>query len=122
MFTSLADISNLDDELKTNVVQHLEKLECELKSYFSEFTKDSLSLERNSFWLSSEKVEDKLHNPFIDMKNDSSNQDVFEAFPVTDFLLRIASLDPVVSKTAPKNYCDSALHSYVILLFQHFWM
>ena len=34
MFTSLADISHLDDELKTNVAQHYEKLECEFRSYF----------------------------------------------------------------------------------------
>ena len=36
MFSSLADISNLDDELKTNVAQHLKKLKCEFKSYFPE--------------------------------------------------------------------------------------
>ena len=33
VFTSLADICHLDDELKTNVAQHLEKLECEFRSY-----------------------------------------------------------------------------------------
>ena len=34
LFTNLVDISNLDDELKTNAAQHLKKLECEFKSYF----------------------------------------------------------------------------------------
>ena len=72
MFSSLADISNLDNELKTNVAQHLEKLECEFKTYFPEISKDYLSLARNPFRLFSENVEDKLQDQFIDMKNDSS--------------------------------------------------
>ena len=37
------------------------------------------------------------------MKNDSSSQDAFEAFPVTDFWLRIASSYPEISKTALKK-------------------
>ena len=37
------------------------------------------------------------------MKNDSSSQDVFEAFPVTDFWLRMASSYPEISKTALKK-------------------
>ena len=55
MFTSLADIYHLDDELKTNVAQHLKKLECEFKSYFPELSKEDLSLARNPFRLSCEK-------------------------------------------------------------------
>ena len=103
MFASLADISHLDDELKTNVAQHLEKLECESRSYFPELSRDDLTLARNPFRLSSEKVEDELQDQFIDMKNDSSSQDVFEAFPVTDFWLRMASSYPEISKTALKK-------------------
>ena len=68
MFSSLADISNLDDELKTNVAQHLEKMECEFKTYFPEISRSDLSLAKNPFRLSSEKVEDELQNQFIDMK------------------------------------------------------
>ena len=37
------------------------------------------------------------------MKNDSSRQDMFEAFPVTDFWLRMASSYPETSKTALKK-------------------
>ena len=60
MFASLADIYqyHLDDKLKTNVAQHIEKLECEFKSYFPKLSRDDLSLARNPFRLSSEKVED----------------------------------------------------------------
>ena len=115
MFTGLADISHLDDELKTNVAQHLEKLECEFRSYFPELSRDDQSLARNPFRLSSEKVEDKLQDQFIDMKNDSCTQDVFEAFPVMDFWLRMASSYPEISKTALKKLpfgstwpCESA--------------
>ena len=85
MFTSLAGISNMDNDLKTNVAQHLDKSECEFILYFPKLSRDDQSLARNPFRLSSEKVEDKLQDQFIDMKNDFSSQDVFEAFPVTDF-------------------------------------
>ena len=79
MFSSLVDISNLDDDLKTNVAQQLEKLECEFKTCFSKISRDDLSLARNPFRLSSEKVKDELQDQFIDMKNDSSCQNVFES-------------------------------------------
>ena len=49
MFSSLADISNLDNELKTNVAQHLEKMECEFKTYFPEISRDDLSLAKIRF-------------------------------------------------------------------------
>ena len=120
MFTSLADISHLDDELKTNVAQHLKKLEREFGSYFPELSRDDLLLASNPFRHSSEKVEDELQDQFIDMKNDSSSQDMFEAFPVTDSWLRMASSYPEISKTALKKYSHLALHGYVNLLFQHF--
>ena len=44
IFSNLADNFYLDDELKTNVAQHLEKLECEFKTYFSKISRDDLSL------------------------------------------------------------------------------
>ena len=93
----------MDGELKTNVAQHLEKLECEFRPYFPELSRGDMSLARNPFRLSSEKVEDELQDQFIDMKNDSRSQDVFEAFPVTDFWLRMALLYPEISKTALKK-------------------
>ena len=49
MFASLADISHLNNELKTNVAQHLEKLECEFRSYFPELSRDDLSLAKDHF-------------------------------------------------------------------------
>ena len=103
MFTSLADISHLDDELKTNVAQHLKNLEREFGSYFPELNRDDLLLASNPFRHSSEKVEDELQDQFIDMKSDSSSQDMFEAFPVTDSWLRMAWSYPEISKTALKK-------------------
>ena len=70
---------------------------------FPELSRDDLSLARNPFRLSSEKVEDELQDHLIEMKNDSSSQDMFEAFPVTDFWLRMASSYPEISKTALKK-------------------
>ena len=104
----MADISNLDDELKTNVAQHLQQLKCEFKTYFPEINKDDLSLAKNPFRLSSEKLEDKLQAQFNDMKNNSSCQDVYEAFPVRDFWLKMALSYPEISKTPLKKLLPSS--------------
>ena len=85
MFDNLSDISKINNELKTNVVKHLKELESEFKHYFSEICGDDLSLARNPFWLSPENVEDELQDQLIDLKNDSSCQDLFETLPVTEF-------------------------------------
>ena len=109
MFSSLTDIFDLDNELNTNVAQHLKKLECEFKSYFSELSRDDLSFARNLFRLSSEKIENKLQDHFIEKKHKMhlkliiSCQDAFKAFLVIDFWLRIAVSYPEISKTALKK-------------------
>ena len=72
MFNNLFNISKINDELKTNVVQHLKELESEFKHYFPEVSGDDLSLARNPFQLSPESVEDELQDQLIDLKNDSS--------------------------------------------------
>ena len=110
MFSSLADISNLDEELKTNVAKYLENMDCKFKKYFPEISRDDLSLARNPFRPSSEKVEDELQDQFIDMKNDSNCQDVFEAFQVTDFRLKTALYYSEINKTS----------GFANLPFQHF--
>jgi len=103
MFSNLADISDLDEALKTDVAQHLENLESEFKSYFPEAIGDDLSLARNPFRLSPEKVEDELQDQLIDLKNDSSCRDLFESFPVTEFWLRVALSYPQISTIALKK-------------------
>ena len=86
MFSDLADIFELDEALiKTDVAQDLKSLESEFKSYFSEAVGDDLSLARNPFRLSPEKVKDKLQDQLIDLKKGSSCRDLFESFPVTEF-------------------------------------
>ena len=82
MFNKLSDISEINNELKTNVVQHLKELESEFKHYFPEVSGDDLSLARNPFRLSSENVEDELQDQLIDLKNDSSCRDLFKTLPV----------------------------------------
>ena len=85
MLSNPADIFELDEALKTDVAQHLENLESEFKSYFPEAVGDDLSLARNPFRLSPEKVKDELQDQLIDLKNDSSRRDLFESLPVTKF-------------------------------------
>ena len=53
MFNNLCDIFEINDELKTNVVQHLKELESKFKHYFSEVSGDDLSIAKNPFRLSS---------------------------------------------------------------------
>ena len=66
MFNNLSDISEINDELKTNVVQHLNELESKFKHYFPEVSGDDLSLGRNPFRLSPENVEYELRDQLID--------------------------------------------------------
>ena len=84
IFSSLADIFNLDDEWKTNVAQYLKKPECEFKTYFPEISRDDLSLARNPFRLSS--VKDELQNRFIDMKKRLQLSRCVRNFPSHGFL------------------------------------
>ena len=49
MFNNLSDIFELNNELKTKIVQHLKELESEFNSYFREVSADDLSLARNPF-------------------------------------------------------------------------
>ena len=78
MFINLSDISEINDELKTNVGQHIKELESEFKHYFPEVSGDHLSLARNPFRLSPKNVKDELQDQLIDLKNDSSCRDLFE--------------------------------------------
>ena len=72
MFNNLSDISQINDKLKTNVVQHLKELESEFKHYFPEVSGDDLTLAKNPFRLSPENMEDELQDQLIDLKNDSA--------------------------------------------------
>ena len=100
MFSNLADISELDEALKTDVPQYLENLESEFKSYFPEAIGDDLFLARNPFRLSPEKVEDELQDQLTDLKNDSNFRDLFESLPVTEFWLSVALSYPQISTIA----------------------
>ena len=119
MFNNLSDISEMNDELKTNVVQHLKELESEFKHYFPEVSGDDLSLARNP---SPENVEDELQD-LKNLKNDSSCRDLFETLPVTEFWLSVASSYPEISKIALKKLlafsstwlCESAFSALVCM-------
>ena len=123
MFSNLADISELDEALKTNVAQHLENLESEFKSYFPKAVGDDLFLARNPFRLFPEKVKDELQDQLINLKNDSSCRDLFESLPVTKLWLSLASSYPQISKIALKKLllfnstwlCESAFSTLVLM-------
>ena len=123
MFNNLSDISELNDELKTNIVQHLKELESEFKSYFPEISADDLLLARNPFRVSPENVEDELQDQLIDLKNNSSCRDLFETLPLTEFWLSMASSYPEIGKTVLKKLlpftstwlCESAFSALVYM-------
>ena len=121
MFSNLTDISELDEALKTDVAQHLEILESEFKSYLPKAIGDDLSLARNPFRLSPEKVENELQDQLIELKNDLNCRDLFESFPVTEFWLSVALSYPQISTIALKKLlpfnstwlCESAFSTLV---------
>ena len=123
MCNNLSDISEINNELKINVVQHFKELESEFKHYFPEVNGDDLTLARNPFQLSLENVEDELQDQLIDLKNDSSCLDLFETLPVMKFWLSVASSYLEIIKIALKKLlafsstwlCESAFSALVCM-------
>ena len=113
MFSSLVDISNLNDELKTDAAQHLEKLECEFKIYFTEISRDDLSLAKNPFRLFCKKVQDDLQDQFIDMKNDSNC-----CFVWSFFNYRFLAKNGIVLSKNKQNFSKKAIAIQLYIAMQ----
>ena len=83
IFHSFTCLSDVDDEIKDKVVEHLGTLQTEFKSYFPELSPDAFTLVRNPFRVAIEQVDDELQNELIDLRKDSSCRDLFEDVSVT---------------------------------------
>ena len=91
-------LSDVDDEIKDEVVDHLGTLQTELKSYFSELSRDAFTLVRNPLRVAIEEVDDELQGKLIDLRNDSGYRDLFEDVPVTEFWIQVSSSYPQISR------------------------
>ena len=98
MFHTFACISDVDDEIRDEVADHLGTLQTEFKSYFPELSRDAFTLVRNPFRVNIEQVDDELQDELIDLKNDSGCRDLFEDVPVTEFWIQVSSSYPQISK------------------------
>ena len=59
MFHTFACISDVDDEIRNEVADHLGTLQSDFKSYISELSRDALTLVRNPFCVIVEQVNDE---------------------------------------------------------------
>ena len=117
MFHSFTCLSDMDDEIKDEVADHLGTLETEFKSYFPELSHDAFTLVRNSFHVAIEQVDDEFQDKLIELRNDSSCRDIFGDVSVTEFWIQVSSLYPQISgnclmKLLPFTttwLCESAL-------------
>ena len=98
MFHTFACISDVDDEIRDEVADHLGTLQTEFKSYFPELSRDAFTLVRNPFRVDIEQVDDELQDELIDLRNDSGCRDLFEDVPVTEFWIQVSSSYPQISK------------------------
>ena len=94
MFHSFACLSDVDDEIRDEVADHLGTLQTEFKSNFPELSRDAFTLVRNPFRVAIEQVDDELQDELIDLKNDSGCRDLFEDVPVTEFWIQVSSSYP----------------------------
>ena len=84
MFHTFACISNVDNEIRDEVADHLGALQTEFKSYFPELSRDAFTFVRNPFRVDIEQVDIELQDELIDLRNDSGCGDLFEDVPVTE--------------------------------------
>ena len=62
MFHSFACLSDVDDEIRDEVADHLGTLQTEFKSNFPELSRDAFTLVRNPFRVAIEQVDDELQD------------------------------------------------------------
>ena len=98
MFHSFTYLSDMDDEIKDEMADHLGTLQTEFKSYFPELSHDAFTLVRIPFCVTIEQVDDEFQDKLIDLRNDSSCRDVFEDVSVTEFWIQVSSSYPQISR------------------------
>ena len=98
MLHSFTCLSDVDDEIKDEVADHLRTQQIELKSYFSELSPDAFTLVRNPFCVANEQVDDELQDELIDLRNDSGCRDLFEDVSVTEFWIQVSLLYSQISR------------------------
>ena len=91
MFHSFTCLSDVDDEIKDEVADHLGTLRTEFKSYFPELSTDAFTLVRNLFRVAIEQVDNELQDELIDLRNDSGCRDLFEDVSVIEFWIQLCS-------------------------------
>ena len=98
MLHSFTCLSDVDDEIKDEVANHLGTLQTKFKFYFPKFSPDAFTLARNPFRVAIEQVDDKLQDELIDLRNDSGCRDLFEDVSVTEFWIQVSSLYPQITR------------------------
>ena len=91
MFQSFTCLSDVDDDIKDEVANHLGSPQTEFKSYFSVVSHDAFALVRNPFGVAIEQLCYKLQDELIDLRNDSGCRDLFEDVYVTEFWIKVSS-------------------------------
>ena len=98
MLHSFTCLSDVDDEIKDEVANHLGTLQIKFNSYFPKFSPDAFTLARNPFRVAIEQVDDELQDELLDLRNDSGCSDLFEDVSVTEFWIQVSSLYPQITR------------------------
>ena len=98
MFHSFTCLSDVNNEIKDEVADHLGTLQTEFKSYFPELSPDAFTLVKNLFRLAIELEDDELQDELFDLRNDLGCRDLFEDVSVTEFWIQRSSSYPQISR------------------------
>ena len=94
--------STLGQDLKSEIIGHLETLTEEFKRYFPD-VEISSELVKSPFLCAVENVPEEAQEEFIELKNDSSAHTLFNELSLNDFWARIVSSYPQCAKIAFKT-------------------
>lgn len=114
---------SMPQTVQSSIKCHLDSLESEFQRYFPEVSDVELSLVRNPFRCSVERVPDELQEELIDLQNDSAAKGAFEDKTIEEFWPTMINSYPKTAKHALRTLlpfvstylCESAFSTMVVI-------
>ena len=109
------------------VQEHFSSLKKEFLSYFPNFSLLDAKLIRSSITVDASSVPDDIKNEFVDLINDSTSKDAYEALSLVKFWSKMAESYPLVSThimksllVFPSTYlCEQGFSSLCLIKTKH---
>lgn len=98
------EAEEIETELKTEIIAHLDSLDEQFERYFPELTQEEAALVRNPFSPSLDvaSLPDRIQDEYLDLRNDSSVRDLYNEKNLNQFWCTMYRSYPAVSLQALK--------------------